>query len=84
MKKTLIKKYAKLIAVQGINLKKNQPVKIFAPVHAASFVEVLVEQLYKSGAGKVTVEWQDEKITKTVFKYESKKSLSTVFSPLIT
>ena len=75
MKKTLIKKYAKLIAVQGIGLRKGQQVVVRAPVFASDFVELLVEQLYKSGASRVSVDWNDGNLLKTKLKYESKKSL---------
>ena len=75
MNKTLIKKYAKVIAVKGINLRKGQQVCIYAPVSAASFVEVLVEQLYKANASRVHVEWSNPAIFKTKIKYESEETL---------
>lgn len=75
MNKTLIKKYAKVIAVKGINLRKNQQVCIYAPISAASFVEVLVEQLYKAKASRVHVEWSNQSIMKTKIKYESENTL---------
>lgn len=78
MNKTLIKKYAKLVASQGIGLKKNQQVCIYAPISAFAFVEILVEELYKNKASRVLIEWSDSTITKTKYKYENSKTLSEV------
>lgn len=76
MNKTLIKKYAKVIAIKGINLRKNQQVCVYAPTSVAPFVEILVEELYKNNASRVYIEWTNQKITKTKYEYESKKTLS--------
>lgn len=76
MNKTLIKKYAKVIAVKGINLRKNQQVCVYAPTSVAPFVEILVEELYKNNASRVYIEWTNQKITKTKYKYESDETLS--------
>ena len=76
MNKTLIRKYAKVIANKGIGLRKGQQVVVNAPVSAADFVEVLVEELYKCKASRVHVEWSNQKIMKTKLKYESEKTLS--------
>ena len=46
MKKSLIKKYARVIANKGIGLRKGQQVVVNAPVSAYPFVELLVEEIY--------------------------------------
>ena len=78
MNKTLIRKYARTIANKGIGLRKGQQVVVNAPVSAASFVEILVEELYKCKAGRVEVNWGDSDIKKEKFKYESEKTLSEI------
>lgn len=75
MKKRLIRKYARVIANKGIGLRKGQQVCVYAPISAASFVEVLVEELYKAKASRVHVEWSNQKVFKTKMKYESEKTL---------
>ena len=75
MNKTLIKKYAKVIANKGIGLRKGQQVVVNAPVNAYEFVEILVEELYKCKASRVHVEWGNSKIAKTKYKYESIETL---------
>ena len=42
MKKTIIRQYAKLIAVKGINIQKGQEVMINASVENPEFVKILV------------------------------------------
>ena len=64
MKKTTIRQYAKLIAVKGVNVQKGQEVIINASVENPEFVKVLVEECYKAGASKVTVEWSYQPLTK--------------------
>ena len=78
MKKTLIKKYAKLIATQGIGLRKNQEVVVYCPVAGYEFAELLVVELYKAGASRVRVEFSDTNIMKERYKYESIKTLKTL------
>ena len=75
MKKSLIKKYARVIANKGIGLRKGQQVVVNAPVSAYSFVELLVEELYKCEASRVEVQWSDAAIMKAKYKYESEETL---------
>ena len=57
MKKTVMKKYAQLIAVTGANVQKGQEVMIHASVEVAEFVRMVAEECYRAGAKKVIVEW---------------------------
>ena len=57
-----IRNYAKLIAVVGANIQKGQEATIIANIETASFVEILVEELYKAGASYVDVQWSNNKI----------------------
>jgi len=78
MKKTAIKKYARLIARKGINVRKGQEVMITASVEAAEFVNLVAEECYRAGAKKVIAEWSYQPLTKTNYKYRTVKTLSHV------
>ena len=78
MKKTILKKYANLIAQTGANVQKGQEVMIYADLDQPEFVKMLVEECYKLGAKKVMVEWNYQPLTKLNVKYRSLKTLSTV------
>ena len=76
MKKTIIRQYAKLIAVKGINIQKGQEVMIHASVENPEFVQMLVEECYRAGSGKVIVEWSFQPLAKLHYRYRSLKTLS--------
>ena len=78
MKKTLMRKYARLIAVTGINVQPKQPVTISAAVDQSEFVTMLVDECYKAGASVVRVEWRCQAITKLHYRHQSLKNLSRV------
>lgn len=78
IKTSVLKKYAKLIATVGGNIKKGQEVVITAELDCPEFVELLVTECYKAKASKVTVEWTHQPITKINAKYRSLKVMSTV------
>ena len=77
MKKTVMQKYARLIARKGINVKKGQEVIVSASLDQPEFVKMVVEECYRAGASKVTVEWSYQPITKLHYRYRSLKTLST-------
>ena len=78
MNKTRLRKYAKLIAKCGVNIQKGQEVMITAELDQPEFIKMLVDECYKAGAGKVTVEWNYQPLTKLHVRYRSKKVLSTL------
>lgn len=47
MKKTILKKYARLIAECGANVQKGQEVFIVAGLDQPEFIKMLVEECYK-------------------------------------
>ena len=57
MKKTILRSYAKLIACKGVNIEKGQEVVISAGLDQPEFVAMVVEECYRAGAGRVSVEW---------------------------
>ncbi|MBE6554269.1 MAG: aminopeptidase [Ruminococcaceae bacterium] len=78
MKKTVLRKYAKLIAVMGGNVKKGQDVEIFAELDQPEFVKMVAEECYACGARKVTVEWSYQPLTKLNQKKRSLTTLSKI------
>ena len=52
MNRTQLKRYAKLLAKTGINVVKGQWVVVSAELDQPEFVEMVVEELYRAGAGK--------------------------------
>ena len=78
MNKTRLKKYAKLIAKCGVNIQRGQEVIIAAELDQPEFVKMLVDECYRAGASKVSVDWSYQPITKSNVKYCSEKVLSTL------
>ena len=78
MKKTDLRNYAKLIAQKGVNVQKNQEVYITAQLDQPEFVKMLVEECYRSGAGKVIVDWNYQPLTKLHVRWQKEKVLSKV------
>ena len=78
MKKSDLKKYARLIVRKGANVQKGQDVFITAELEQREFVLMLIEECYRVKANKVTVDWIDDDITKLDYKYRSVKSLSSM------
>ncbi len=76
MKKTILRKYANLIATVGVNIKKGQEVIIQAELDQPEFVRMLVKECYRAGASKVMVEWGDQEITKYHYQYRTTRVLS--------
>ena len=78
MKKTVLKKYAQLIAQCGINVQKGQEVIIQCDLDQPEFIKMLVEECYKAGAEKVIVDWGYQPLSKLHYKYRSMKTLTTL------
>ena len=69
MKKSDLKKYARLIVRVGANVQKGQPVVISSHVNDAYFTKLVVEEAYKAKASEVIVDWHCDEITKLTYKY---------------
>lgn len=72
----VLKDYAKLIVKMGVNVQEGQEVVVNASVHDAYFVEHVVEEAYKAGAKRVTVEWSYQPTAKLAYQYQTVESLS--------
>ncbi len=75
MNKLQLKRYAKLLAKTGVNVRKGQTVVVQAELDQPEFVEYVVEELYRAGAGKVTVEWSHQPLAAVHYKYQKQASL---------
>ena len=78
MKKTVLRKYARLIARTGARVQKGQPVLLTAELDQPEFVKMVVEECYKAGASRVVVEWSYQPLTRPNVRFRTLKSLSTV------
>ena len=78
MKKSVMRRYAKLIAKCGVNVQKGQEVEILTQFDQPEFIRMLVEECYKLGAKKVIVDWTDQKTSKIHVKYRSLETMSTM------
>ncbi len=76
MKKIQLKRYAKLIARVGLNVKKGQTVFITAGLDQPDFVTMVVEECYKAGAKSVFVTWTHQPVSKLNATYRSLETLS--------
>lgn len=76
MKKTVLRKYAYLIAKMGVNVQKGQEVFITAELDQPEFVKMVAEECYKLGAKKVVVDFDYQPLSVVNVKYRSVKTLS--------
>lgn len=76
MKKTILRKYARLIAESGANVQKGQEVFIVAGLDQPEFVAMVVDECYKLGAKRVVVDWDYQPLEKLHVRHQSVKTLS--------
>ncbi len=76
MKKTVLRKYAQLIAQVGVNVQKGQEVFVAAELDQPEFVQMVVEECYRAGAKKVVVDWDYQPLTKIHYRWRSNKTLA--------
>ena len=74
----VLRSYAELIARSGIAVMPGQYVIIRTAPEQLEFLELLTEECYKAGAGKVIVEWRYQPLTRLAVKYENDETLGTV------
>ena len=78
MKQTKLRKYARLIARMGANIRKGQDVLIFCELDQPRLVELLVDECYKAGAGSVKVEFNHQPLEKLHVRHQSVTRLAKV------
>jgi len=78
MNKKRLQKYANLIARVGVNVQRGQEVLIRAELDQPEFVKMVVDECYKAGASKVSVDWTYQPLTRSDVRYCSKKVLGSL------
>ncbi|MCR4905110.1 MAG: aminopeptidase [Clostridiales bacterium] len=78
MKKTVLRKYARLIAEAGVNVRPGQEVFIAAGLDQPEFVKMVAEECYKLGAARVTVDWDYQPLSKVDNKYCTVETLGSL------
>lgn len=76
MDKKRLQKYAELLVKCGLNVNKGQEVIVRCDLDQPEFVAMVVEECYKAGAERVTVEWSYMPVTKLNYIYRSEESLA--------
>lgn len=74
----LLKKYAKLSVVKGINIQKNGLLVINSPIECSAFARMIAEEAYLAGASDVVINYNDEKFNKIRFSNASVDTLANV------
>ena len=78
MNKTLLRKYAKLVVLTGVNIKKGQGCVINCSVEQNEFATIVAEEAYRAGAKWVRIDWNHQSFTKLKLRHESLTTLSKV------
>ncbi len=78
MKKTILRKYARLIARAGVNIQKGQEVIITCDLDQPKFVEMLVDECYRAGAKKVIVYFDYQPLEKLHVRHQTVTTMSEV------
>ncbi|WP_085522222.1 aminopeptidase [Tuberibacillus sp. Marseille-P3662] len=73
-----LEKYAELVVKIGLNVQKDQPVIIQAPIEAAEFAREAVRAAYRNGAKKVDVDYSDAPTGRIQFEEQPEESLKDV------
>ena len=68
-------KYATLLLKKGLNIKKNQPLLIKAPIEAIDFIRVLTEVACQLGVKDIYYDWDDLKLKHTELKFFDEKDI---------
>ena len=76
MKQSILRSYARLLARVGVNIQKGQTVLIQCGLDQPKFVELLVDECYKAGAAKVTVDFKHQPLTKLHVRHQSLATMS--------
>ncbi|MBQ1923188.1 MAG: aminopeptidase [Lachnospiraceae bacterium] len=73
-----LKRYAELIVRLGANVQKGHKVIIRIAVDQYEFAHMLVEECYKAGASRVTVDWDDAAKSRLDYSYADEEVLGTL------
>ena len=74
----ILKNYARLIAVIGVNVQPGQDVLIEAELDQPVFVELVAEACYRAGARTVRVDWHHQPLDRLHTQYRTEEALGEV------
>lgn len=69
--KEKLEKYADLLLEKGVNIQKNQPLLISAPLESYEFIRILTKKAYELGVTDIEYDFNDEIIKHDALKYLS-------------
>ncbi len=75
---TILKQYAELIAVMGVNVQPGQDVLIEAQLDQPAFVELVTEACYRAGARSVRVDWRHQPLERLHAQFQAPEVLAEV------
>ncbi|MDD7306496.1 MAG: aminopeptidase [Peptoniphilaceae bacterium] len=73
-----LKNFARLAVEFGVNLKEGEDLLISSPIEEPRLARLITEEAYKKGARKVSINWQDDELTRLTYKYRSQETLNEV------
>ena len=80
MDQQILKNYARLIAVMGVNVQPGQDVLIDAELDQPAFVELVAEACYRAGARTIRVDWHHQPLNRIHTQYQTEEDLGEVRS----
>ena len=76
--KELLQKYARLVVGTGAGVQPGQVVSILAAVDQHEFACMVMEECYKAGAKRVSIDWDCDEETRLTYAYTEEAVLSEV------
>ena len=77
-RRAMMEKYARLAVSRGVHVQKGQLLVIRANVRDAEFVRLCAEEAYRLGAGEVSVDWRDDRLSLLGYQFRSSENLSNI------
>ncbi|AIF67808.1 peptidase M29 [Terribacillus saccharophilus] len=76
--KELLEKYAEVALRTGVNIQKDQPLFIMAPIDGADFVRLIAKRAYELGASEVHINWSDDTLMLLKYEHQSEEVLTDI------
>lgn len=77
VEQAILEKYADIALQKGVNVQKNQPVVINAPIEGAEFVRIMAKKAYELGAKDVHINWSDDELTLLKYTHATDEVIGT-------
>ena len=72
-------KYAKLLLINGLCIKKNQPLVITAPIESIEFIRILTNVACELGVEDIYYDWCDYELKHTIIKSFSPSAIKNSY-----